>query len=407
MTKGKNEAADSGTEKAAKKESAVDETDLPPAVRSAERKGRARMQQRQTEDAPPAARRSGAGLWTLFLLVLFLAFGFAAWSLIQPDITRELAGTFGGNMAGETDISAAVAPRPEMEISPSVLSGVMPETPQKTAAAAIDTATATTPALAGLNEAEIIEIEARLSRIESRLAALDTLVQTTGGDGTATATSLGAMEQRIATLETANRQLHNTEEGMAALVLSVGQLQAVLSSSAPFDRELAALKAVSGRFFAADSALSSALATLSAPAGRGVLTVGELRDTFSALIAAALNAERIAGPEGTEDPGLLAQSWARLRGLVKIRRVGADVPGDTTEAHLARAEALLQKGDLAGALSETKAIEGPAAGPLAAWLADGEARLSVDEEMRAVSSAALAQVTGTGIGAGIGAGTAP
>ena len=85
-----------------------------------------------------------------------------------------------------------------------------------------------------------------------------------------------------------------------------------------------------------------------------------------------------------------------------IRRIGVDVPGDTTEAHLARAEAFLQKGDLADALSETKAIEGPAAGPLAAWQADGDARLSADKAMEAISSAALAQVSGPGTGAGPG-----
>jgi len=409
MTKGKNEAENIKEEKASAPENVDDKADSLIA---------------------PAVRRSGATSWILFLFVLFLAFGFAAWSLMQPDITRDLAGTFGGGdwadeaAAPDASLSSAEpAQIPVTQESTTPSSAATAASPAATTASpaattASSAATAASPAvppvattaataLGGLSEAESAGIEDRLSRIESRLAALGTLVKTVGGDDQAKAASLGAMEQRIATLETATRHLRGNDEGMAALILSLGQLQAALSSSAPFNRELTAFEAVRVRFFAADSSLASAVEALSAPAAHGVLTVDELRDIFSPLAAASLNAERIIGLGGTEDSGLLARGWARLKGLVTIRRIGADVTGNTTEARLARAEALLQKGDLADALSETKAIEGPAAGPLAAWQADGDARLSADKAMEAASNAALAQVTGPGIGAGPGVESGP
>ncbi len=398
MTKGKNEAANSGSEKAPTKEGADDKTDIPPAAASPTAgKARSRVQPDKTGSAPAAPRRSGAGAWVLFLLVLFIALGFAAWSLIQPDITRQLAGTFGAGTADETYMSdgAVSPPAPREAPSPSSISSAKPETQKETQEPAPIAASAPV----GLDAAEIARIESRLSRIESRLAKIDSLVQSAGGDRSAEIASLDAMEQRIATLETANRNLSSNDEGMAALILSVGQLQAAASSSAPFNRELAALKAVRSRFFSADFTLSSTLESLSTPAAQGVLTIDELRDSFPALASAALEAERIAGPDGAENSSLLDRGWARLKGLVTIRRVGADVAGDTTEAHLARAEALLQKGDLSNALSETQAIEGPAAGPLAAWQVDAEARLSTDQAMETISAAALAQVTGAGPGA--------
>ncbi|MBT5374591.1 MAG: hypothetical protein HOI33_08380 [Rhodospirillaceae bacterium] len=393
MTKGQNEAENIKKDKAAAPEDVADKADAL---------------------TPPAVRRSGAGSWMLFLFVLFLAFGFAAWSLMQPDITRDLAGTFGSDdWAGKaaapdvplssTDPAQVPATQDSATASPAATSSGAASSGTTTASpAATPVATTTATALGSLSEAESAKIEARLSRIESRLAALGALVKTGSGDDQANVASLSAMEQRIATLETANRHLRSNDEGMGALILSLGQLQAALSSSAPFNRELSAFEAVRARFFAADSSLASAVEALSTPAFQGVLTVDELRSSFSPLAAAALNAERIIGPEGAEESGLFARGWARLKGLVTIRRIGVDVPGDTTEAHLARAEAFLQKGDLADALSETKAIEGPAAGPLAAWQADGDARLSADKAMEAISSAALAQVSGPGTGAGPG-----
>ena len=59
--------------------------------------------------------------------------------------------------------------------------------------------------------------------------------------------------------------------------------------------------------------------------------------------------------------GWLDQAWARLRSLVTVRPIGGDVPGDSPEAHVARAEARLDEGDLASAVNEVQALYGAAA----------------------------------------------
>jgi hypothetical protein len=62
-----------------------------------------------------------------------------------------------------------------------------------------------------------------------------------------------------------------------------------------------------------------------------------------------------------------------VRGVVSLRRIGADVAGDTTEAKLARAEAALNAGDVAKAVELVKSLPPETDKARAAWLARAEA----------------------------------
>ena len=77
--------------------------------------------------------------------------------------------------------------------------------------------------------------------------------------------------------------------------------------------------------------------------------------------------------------------WSRFvanaKSLVTIRRTG-EISGDTTEAIVARMEERLETGDLAGAVAEGDALQGPARDAAAGWLADARARLEADMLLR-------------------------
>ena len=63
---------------------------------------------------------------------------------------------------------------------------------------------------------------------------------------------------------------------------------------------------------------------------------------------------------------------------MQIRKVG-EVAGDSTEAIIARTEARLQAGDLAGTLREAGALKGDARKTAEPWMAKLTARLAVDQ----------------------------
>jgi len=68
----------------------------------------------------------------------------------------------------------------------------------------------------------------------------------------------------------------------------------------------------------------------------------------------------------------------RLAEIVTVRPVGEDVTGDGPLERLARAEAALKKGDLAKTTDEIAGLKGESARQASTWLAQAQARLTLD-----------------------------
>lgn len=120
---------------------------------------------------------------------------------------------------------------------------------------------------------------------------------------------------------------------------------------------------------------------------RGVEPESVLAARFPQVAAAAIAADRRANAKGW-----LERLWVNLSSLVSIRRVG-DVAGNDTESKLARASANLKSGDLPGAVAQTRTVDGAAQQATAPWLADAQARLAVDHDMRALSDRLVASLS--------------
>ncbi len=85
----------------------------------------------------------------------------------------------------------------------------------------------------------------------------------------------------------------------------------------------------------------------------------------------------------------------KLKGLVSLRRIGADVPGDSVEAKLARAEAAINSGDLAKAVELVKSLPAQSQRARPDWLARAEEHLAAQ---RAVDQLAAQAVSLLGSG---------
>ena len=88
-----------------------------------------------------------------------------------------------------------------------------------------------------------------------------------------------------------------------------------------------------------DAKLSELKATLQPYARTGVAARATLAAEFPAIAKAAL-------ADDLADDSFGERLLGKIKGLVSLRRVGADVPGHSVEAKLARAEAALDAGDL-------------------------------------------------------------
>lgn len=119
----------------------------------------------------------------------------------------------------------------------------------------------------------------------------------------------------------------------------------------------------------ADAEVAAAAETLRAAAAAGVPTLAELRRTFpgGAIARAAADAD---------DRGLLEEAADNVLGLVTVRRRGA--PANGVEGAVARAEARLADGDLAGAVAEVEGLNGEPAQAAADWLERARGRLAAE-----------------------------
>jgi len=125
-------------------------------------------------------------------------------------------------------------------------------------------------------------------------------------------------------------------------------------------------------------------------ADAGAPTLAQLQTSLpTESIAEAANAEATSNAVGAE-AGWSERLINRLSEAVTVRPVGENAEGDGPLAHLARGEAKLKTGDLAGAVAEIGALSGKAADAAAAWLNGAKARLAQDQASAALDQTATA-----------------
>jgi uroporphyrinogen-III synthase len=151
----------------------------------------------------------------------------------------------------------------------------------------------------------------------------------------------------------------------SAVIGIAARLSAAFDSGLPFSADLALLAPLARD----DAKLTELSAALQPFAKTGVASRAALTAEFPAMAKAAL-------ADDHADDSFGERLLGKVRGVVSLRRVGADVAGDTTEAKLARAEAALNAGDVAKAVELVKSLPPETDKARAAWLARAEAHLA-------------------------------
>ena len=131
-----------------------------------------------------------------------------------------------------------------------------------------------------------------------------------------------------------------------------------------------------------DSKLAELSAALQPLAQNGVASRASLAAEFPAVAKAAL-------AEDLADDSFGERLLGKIKGLVSLRRVGADVTGDSAEAKLARAEAAVDGGDLAKAVELVKSLPPQPQRATSAWLARAEAHLAAQRAIDQIAAHAV------------------
>jgi len=220
--------------------------------------------------------------------------------------------------------------------------------------------------------------------IQSSMAAAQGAVERLNGQ-------VGSLGGRLDKVDAALADRHQQALRAEATILSVGQLRSALATSKPFAKQLSTVRAM----VPGDTEINAALDQMQPYADTGVETSDDLTRDFARL-APNLVRSAVVG----DGKSWWRQALYHAESVISIRRTGADAPGDSIGAVVARAEAKLDEDDLSGAIAMLQGLSG-AAGDLASpWIHDAQHRVAVDAAESDLSRIAIGRVsTGTPTGA--------
>ncbi len=382
--------------------------------------------------APPPAVRRGLGLFGAFVTAIVAAVLVLAGALISlPFWPEEIRAMWRGQAAAPAPTPTQAIDLQAVRADASVVANAAAEAVRRemtlklddlekrvraaSAAAAERPAAAPDPAIAELRgkitalenrpvapaaapsappaaaSAPAIDTEKDLAALRLEIAtlrsALQTLDQAMAGQKDETARQREQAKVLAETVDKARSEASAVGAGekralgaaRASAVIGVAaRLSSALESGLPFATELTLL----APFAQGDARLAEITAALQPYATSGVASRTVLAAGFPAVAKAAL-------ADDLADDSFGERLLGKIKGLVSLRRVGADVPGDAVEAKLARAEAALAAGDLARAVDLVKSLPPQTAQATAAWLGRAEAHLAAKRAVDQLSAYAV------------------
>jgi len=170
----------------------------------------------------------------------------------------------------------------------------------------------------------------------------------------------------------------------SAVIGIAARLNAALDSDLPFAADLKLLAPLAQ----GDAKLGEIVTALQPYAQSGVSSRTALGAAFPAMAKAAL-------ADDVADDSFGERLMGKLRNLVSLRRVGADVQGDSVEAKLARAEAAVEAGDLGKAVELVKSMPPQTARATAGWLSRAEDYLAAKRAIDQLAAQAVALLGAT------------
>jgi uroporphyrinogen-III synthase len=225
-----------------------------------------------------------------------------------------------------------------------------------------------------------------LGPLEGRIAALEARPVATPFDATSildqlsrVADRVGRSEQKVTEGESRLSAAEAASGKRVMLALGLAQIADLARAGLPFQAQLGQVVQ------AGDAAVAAAAQSLDGLAQRGAPTIEQLRARFPEIAKRALNASF-----ALESGDFIGELRAALARAITIRRLDA-LSSDAVdpESRLAKAEALLAIGDLAGALAQLEGLPTQALAAIGDWVGPAKDRLALDAALKELSAMIL------------------
>lgn len=201
------------------------------------------------------------------------------------------------------------------------------------------------------------------------------------------------VDQTLADAQKKGDALGKTLEGVApedlkaaALLLALAQARTSFNrDKTPFSEDLALMKTLMGGEL--DPDVAAALDRLAPAAEKGVLTPQGLQKEFKGLageiVVSSLSGEKVSVQE---------KAKARLNEILRVQKNGELVTGTETQATVARAQKMLDEGNIDGAVAELQKLQGPAAQTAQPWIDQAQATMMVQKAQELLTGNVLSTI---------------
>lgn len=206
----------------------------------------------------------------------------------------------------------------------------------------------------------------------------------TGDDKEALGQAVAQARKKDATLNKLTGDMSTKELGAAALLLTLNELRANMNSERAFEQDLAIVQKFAGN----DPAMQQALKNLAPYARSGVLSKQTLQKEFRG-IAADIVMAKLQG----EDASVRDRVLQRLGQYAKVRKVD-DIEGQGVDAVVARAEKMLDEGNIRGAIQELQTLDGESAKTAQPWMNQAAGNVVADDATAAMMQQLMQQMSG-------------
>lgn len=183
--------------------------------------------------------------------------------------------------------------------------------------------------------------------------------------------ALAGAQQQDSALGQTLAGVPQTDLRAAAMLLGLAQFRGSMNRNAPFEEDLLLLKGLVGN---EDPELIAAIDRLAPRAAQGVLTPQGLSDQFKGL-AGDIVVSSLKG----EDVSIQEKARARFNEILQVQKDGQLVSGTDTQATVARAQKMLDEGNVQGAIAELQSLDGTAATTAQPFMQEAMATLNAEQ----------------------------
>jgi uroporphyrinogen-III synthase len=214
-----------------------------------------------------------------------------------------------------------------------------------------------------------------MSKLKAAMAAAN-------GDSASLNAAIDAARKSDPVLEKLFGKVETQDLGAAGLLLALNEYRRDVGSQKPFQDDLAILQ----KFAGTDPKLQKSIQRLAPYAANGVLSREELQNQFQGLASDIVMA-KLQG----KDTSVKAAALERLSKLVKVRRID-DVQGQDVDAKVARAQLMLNQGNIQGAITELQTLDGAPAKTAEPFIQQATGTLMADDVASQAAPAVLQQL---------------